>query len=331
MIHEETLVTPQKQKEALEEECFDLVIIGAGPAGMSAALCAGRSDLKTLLIERTLPGGQTSTAYLVDNYLGFPKGLLGEELGKKMEDHLFNYSIQYARENVLDVEKIGMKETIVKTDMGSSYKTKALLIAIGLEPKTLDAPFETKYLGRGISYYAQCDANFYRGMDVAVIGGGNCACYAAEYLSSYVNTLYLIHRSDSIKAVKSLKQRVLNNPKIEVMWNSEVVDVFGIDKIEKIKIHNIQTHQHTWLNSKGLFVYTGRIPPREKFLDTLSQDEKGFIITDEYMRTSIPGIYAAGDIRCKQIRQIATAVSDGMIAAINIERDLSRNSFPIKL
>ena len=194
----------------------------------------------------------------------------------------------------------------------------------GLEPKCIEADFEKKFLGRGISYYAQGDGESYRDKNVAVIGGGNCACYAAEHLSQFVNKLYLIHRSDNIKAVKLLKEKILNNNKIDIIWNSEPVEAFGIDKLEKIKLHNVITNQHTWIDVKGVFVYIGRIPPKEIVSLDVNVDEEGFIITDDYMRTNISGVYAAGDIRSKQIRQIATAVADGMIAAVNADKDLNR-------
>ena len=321
---EETQVQFQKQDQMDDENYFDLVVIGSGPAGMSAALCAGRADLKILLIDRALPGGEASTAYKIDNYLGFPKGILGDELTHRMEDHLKGYNVEFKCETVEDILHIDEPLKVIKTDLGGEYRTKAIIISAGLEPKKLDTEFEKKFLGRGISYYAQSDVETYRGSQVAVVGGGNCACYAADYLSKYVDNLYLIHRSDSIKAVKRLREKVVNNPKIQTIWNSEISEVFGIDRVEKIKVENLLNHQHTWLDIKAVFVYVGRIPPNEIISLDIDVDENGFIITDEYMRTNIKGVYAAGDIRSKQIRQIATAVSDGMIAAVNVEKDLFR-------
>ncbi len=305
-------------------EVFDVIIIGAGPAGMSAAICAGRAMLKVLILERALAGGQASTAYRISNYLGFPKGLLGETLTLRMEEHLEDYPLYYSREVAEDILNSNSETKTVRTDMGVMYHAKAIIIAAGLEPRKLNTDFEVTFRGRGVSYYAQGDGETYRGKDVAVIGGGNCACYAADYLSEQVNHLYLVHRSDSLKAVKSLKEKVMSNPKITVIWNSDLVDAFGLNRIEKIKILNRMNTQHTWLDVKAIFVYVGRIPPKEFLHLHLQTDENGYIITDEFMRTSIRGIYAAGDIRAKQIRQIATAVSDGMIAAINVERDLLR-------
>jgi thioredoxin reductase (NADPH) len=322
-MQEQTLIEKHQLKPH-DGESFDVIVIGAGPAGMSAAICAGRSKLKVLMIERALAGGQASTGYKVSNYLGFPHGILGDNLSMLMEKHVEDFPIFYSRELAEDIMSGQNDEKIVRTDMGSFYKTKAVIIATGLDPKKLNSEFETKFLGRGISYYAQGDAAFYQGTDVAVIGGGNCACYAADYLSEHVRHLYLVHRSDSLKAVKVLKEKILNNPKITIIWHSDLVDAFGIDKLEKIRLRNTLTLQQTWLDVKAIFVYVGRIPSPTILSLSLNTDENGYIITDEYMRTSVKGIYAAGDIRAKQIRQIATAVSDGMIAAINVERDLNR-------
>ena len=320
---EQTLIETHKLRPK-DGESFDIIIIGAGPAGMSAAVCAGRARLKVLILERALPGGQASTGYHISNYLGFPKGILGEKLALQMEAQLEDFPLHYSREVVEDILNSGADSKTIKTDMGNTYHAKGIIIATGLEPRRLNMDFETTFRGRGVSYYAQGDGASYQDKDVAVIGGGNCACYAADYLSEKVNHLYLVHRSDSLKAVKALKEKVMSNPKITVIWNSELTDAFGIDKIEKIKITNRLNDQHTWLDVKAIFVYVGRIPPKEILHLNLQTDENGYIITDEYMRTSIRGVYAAGDIRSKQIRQIATAVSDGMIAAINVERDILR-------
>ncbi len=321
-LHPEEMNVVQKLEMDQNKDYFDVIIVGSGPGGMSAALCAARAKLSVLIIDRNLPGGQTATAYKISNYLGFPAGILGSDLSVKMEDHLNSYGVAYRCETVEDVSDFEDGLKVVKTDLANQYKTKGVILALGLEPKPLETNFERQFLGRGISYYAQSDIEYYRDKDVAVIGGGNCACYAADYLSQYVNKLFLIHRSDYLKAVRNLKQKVMTNDNINVIWNTVPVDAFGIEKLEKIKLSNVVTQQETWLDVNGVFIYVGRIPPNEILNLNLSLDEKGHIITDEFMRTNIPGIYAAGDIRSKQIRQIATAVSDGMIAAINLDKDL---------
>ncbi|MBT5856105.1 FAD-dependent oxidoreductase [bacterium] len=325
MIDNTQTETELERQAPKETERFDVAIIGAGPAGMSAALGAARANLNVLLIEKALPGGETSTACKISNYIGFPKGILGEDLGKRMEDQLNDYpTITHVCESVTDILNISDKEKIIKTSLDSEYKCQAIIFALGLEPKRLDTNFERQFLGRGVSYYARGDVEFHHEEDVMVIGGGNCACYAADYLSNFVNKVYMVHSKDHLRAVKSIKQSVETNPKIDIFWDSKVSEVFGIDRVEKAKVENTVNSQHTWLDVKGIFVYVGRIPPEDIISVEIDTDEDGFIITDEFMRTNIPGIYAAGDIRSKQVRQIATAVSDGMIASINVERDFFR-------
>ena len=325
----DSINTTQTQPEVIKKEpenndLFDVIVIGAGPAGMSSAICASRADLKTLVIEKTLPGGECSTACEIDNFIGQPNGILGPDLGRKMEDQLFSHDIHYTCETVIDFLNIHGDEKTVTTSLGNQYRTRSIILALGLEPKQLNAPFEDRFLGQGVSYYAQADPSYYEGKNAVVIGGGNCACYAADYLAKYVNHVYMVHNYDSIRAVKKLKQRIEKNEKITIMWNSKVIDVFGVDHVEQVHTENVITGQSTWLDAQGIFIYVGRVPPQDIIRFDIELDEQGFIITDECMRTNIKGIYAAGDIRSKQVRQIAPAVSDGMIAAINIERDIFR-------
>ncbi len=322
-MQRETQLQIEKSSSLGHTHDYDIIVVGAGPSGMSAAICAARAQLKVLVLDKAIPGGEASTAYRVDNYLGFPGGVMGLDLARQMEEHMRTFNIDFVCATVDDVRSMGPLDQKVSTDMGRTFLTKAVILSVGLEPKPLGREFEKRFFGRGVSYYAQGDGRSYQGQHVAVIGGGNCACYAAEYLAEHVDRLYLIHRSGHIKAVKSLHDKVLSNPKIQPIWNSEVEDAFGVDKIEKIKVYNTVTGQSIWLDVKCIFVYVGRMPPKEILNLNLQLDEDGYIITDEYMRTSLPGIYAAGDARSKQIRQIATAVADGMIAAVNAGRDIS--------
>ena len=320
----DTSVQLEAAQTPKDNDQFDVIIVGAGPAGMSAGICCARADLNVLVIEKTLPGGECSTAYWINNLVGHSKGILGVDLGQNMETHLLEYNVSYTCEDVVDIISNSKNTKTIKTSLGNAYHSKAVILAQGLEPKKLDTSFANQFLGRGISYYAQGDADYYKGKDVIVIGSGNCACHASEYLVKHVNKIYIINQFDYIKAVSMLKKSVEQNPKIDIMWDSQVTKVFGIDRVEKVQITNQNTQQNTWLDVAGIFVYIGRIPPSQFLSFELAVDENGFIITDEYMRTNIPGVYAAGDIRSKQVRQIATAVSDGMIAAINVERDYFR-------
>jgi len=303
-------------------EIYDLIIIGGGPAGLSAALCASRASLRVLLIEKTVLGGEATEACRIDNLIGFPGGILGTNLATQMRQQIAEWPIDHVFEGVDDIQSLEPFKKVVRTDLGGAYSGKAVLVSVGLEPKKIDSKFENRFLGRGVSYCAQGDCDFYRDEDVVVLGGGNCAAYAADYLAQYARSVTLVHSANHIRAVRSLKEKIEANPKITVLWDSEVEEIFGIERVEKIKIRHLLNQDSTWVNAKAVFVYKGRIPPQEILNLDLKKDEHGFIVTDEYMRTNMTGIYAAGDIRAKQIRQIATAISDGMIAAINIERDL---------
>ena len=320
-----TLPNPELlKKEPENNDMFDVVIIGAGPAGMSAAICASRADLKTLVVEKALPGGECSTACKIDNFIGQPNGIHGPELSRVMEAQLFNQEVFYTCETVVDFINFDGPIKTVTTSLGNSYRTKTIILALVLEPKKLESDFEHRFMGQGVSYYAQADPSYYENKNAVVIGGGNCACYAADYLSKYVNQVYMVHNYDSIRAVKKLKNSIESNEKITIMWNSKVTELFGVDHVERVKTENVITGQSTWLDAQGVFIYIGRVPPQDIVRFDVQLDEQGFIVTDEFMRTNIKGVYAAGDIRSKQVRQIAPAVSDGMIAAINIERDYFR-------
>ena len=312
---DDTLTSVEKEDQSKSsKDIFDTVIIGAGPAGMSAAICAARASLNVLLIDKALPGGECATACRIDNYIGHPGGVLGPDLGKKMEDQLKEYSnITLRCEVVKDILNIESDIKIVQTELENSYKTKTIILTIGLEPKKLNAAFESQFIGRGVSYFAQCDAEFHRDQDVIVIGGGNCACYAADYLANFASQVYMVHSFDHLRAVQTLKDKIMANPQITLMWDSQVTEVFGVDRVEKAKVENLINGQYTWVDVKGVFVYVGRKPSTDKISIEIEVDEEGYIVSDECMRTNIKGVFAAGDIRSKQVRQIATAVSDGMI------------------
>ena len=320
-MKEDTAVNSKKMM-IKKANIYDVIIIGAGPAGLSAGICAARAGLRTLVIEKALPGGEITTACKIDNYLGFPNGIMGEDLAKLMEQQLLSYPVEYVCEFVKKVMQNEKQEKIVLTELNNKYIAKKIILAMGVEPKKLEKEFAKAFFGRGVSYCAKGDALSYKDKDVVVLGGGNCACYAANYLAQFVNRVYLVHSSDELRAVKVLKDSILDNKKITVMWGSEITEAFGIDKLEKVKVVNILNQQYTWLDVKAVFVYLGRKTPKVMRDWGVKLDEDNYIITDEFMRTSSPGIYAAGDIRSKQIRQIATAVADGMIAAINVDKEL---------
>ena len=235
---------------------------------------------------------------------------------------MFSHDVFYCCETVIDFLNVHGPVKTVTTSLGNTYRTKTIILAIGLEPKKLNADFEDRFMGQGISYYAQADPSYYKDKNAVVIGGGNCACYAADYLSKFVNHVYMVHNYDSIRAVKKLKGSVESNEKITIMWNSKVTELFGVDHVERVHTENVITGQSTWLDAQGVFIYVGRVPPQDIVRFDVELDEQDSLSP---MNTAgnRKGIYA-GDIRSKQVRQIAPAVSDGMIAAINIERDFFR-------
>ena len=275
-----TLTVTEPIKKAPENnDIFDVIIIGSGPSGMSAGICASRSDLKTLIIEKALPGGECSTACKIDNFIGQPKhGILGEDLGRVMEEQLFTHDVYYTCETVIDFINIQGPVKTVITSLGNEYRTKTIILAIGLEPKKLNAEFESQFMGHGISYYAQADPSYYENKNAVVIGGGNCACYAADYLTNFVNHVYMVHNFDQLRAVKKLKQKIESNENITLMWNSKVTEVFGIDHVEKVKTEHVLTGQSTWLDAQGIFIYIGRTPHKILFVLILTLMKKGSLL-----------------------------------------------------
>ena len=289
---------------------FDLIIIGGGPAGLTAALYAGRAKLKTLLIEKALIGGMATTTYKIENYPGFPKGISGIELGQKFEESLqpLGISTYYG-----EVSKIHADRSIEIE--GKKIGARAIIIATGTETKKLGIPGEDKLRGRGISYCATCDGPFYKGKNIAVVGGGNAAVEEAIYLTRFANKISIIHRRDKLRADKILAERAINDPKIFIVWNSVIEKIEGEKQVEKLTILNTQTNTRSSIPIEGIFVYIGRNPNSKFIHGLLKMSDGGFIEVDPEMRTSIPGIFACGDILNKSLRQVVTAAGDGAIAA----------------
>lgn len=291
---------------------YDLIIIGGGPAGLTASIYAKRFGLNTLLIEKLGTGGQVPLTDLVENFPGFPEGISGVELATKITEQAKRFNSEIINEEVLEVDFGEPKR--VKTSV-SVYESKGIIIATGANPKKLNIPGEREFTGRGVSYCAVCDAYFYKNKDVVVVGGGDSALTEALYLTTFVNKLYLIHRRDKFRAAQYLQEKVLKNNKIEIILNSELKEIKGEKRVEKVIVYNKEKNENFELNVNGVFIYVGLNPNSEMFKDKITLDENGFIITDEDMRTNIKFVYAAGDVRKKSLRQIITACSDGAIAA----------------
>jgi len=299
-----------------------LVIIGAGPAGMAAALYASRARIKTLLLERISPGGQMLLTHWVDNYLGFPEGIMAYELVEKMAAHAKRFGIDEMNGEVVSIvsEQGGFS---IQLANGDAISTRAIIVATGANPKRLNVPGEQGLTGKGVSYCATCDGPFYRDQTVAVIGGGDTAVEEALFLTKFAQKVYLIHRRDQLRAVALLQEKALSEPKIEPIWNTVVESINGEDTVRSLSLLNRVNGVRNELQVNGVFIFVGLAPNTSFLPPEVRRDEQGFIITDEWMKTSVPGILAAGDCRFKPLRQIITAVGDGATAAFSVSHMLT--------
>lgn len=296
-----------------EERMYDVIIIGAGPAGMTAAVYASRANLDTLMLERGVPGGQMADTEEIENYPGF-ESILGQELSMKMLDHAKKFGAEYGYGNVQEIIDHGNYKEVKAGD--KKFKAKAIIIATGAEYKKLGIPGEEEFTGRGVSYCAVCDGAFYRERKIVVIGGGDSAVEEGMYLTRFAKKVTIIHRRDKLRAQKILQERAFKNEKIEFIWDTVVEEIHGKDgKVSHLTIKNVKTGETGEFQTDGVFVYIGTVPLSEPFKSLGIVNEEGYIPTNENMETKIPGIFAAGDVRDKLLRQIATATGDGSIAA----------------
>lgn len=293
---------------------YEVVIIGGGPAGLTAGLYTSRAGLKSLLVERGMFGGQIVNAPLVENYPGFPEGISGPELGSLMHQQATKYGLETVTAEVTGVE-VGQPYKIVTTE--GSFEAEAIIIAAGSEYSKLGVPGEETLLGHGVSYCATCDGFFFRGRGVAVVGGGDVAITDALELAQHASKVYVIHRRDQLRAGQVLQQRASAEPKIEFIWDTVVEEIVGEQAVKALKLRNVKTKRLSTLEVAGVFVSVGLKPNSQPFADVVELSETGHIVTDELMATSVPGIFAAGDIRGKSARQIASAVGDGATAALS--------------
>ena len=300
----------------------DLVIVGGGPAGLAAGIYAARSALSVLLIERENPGGKAATANLIDNYPGFPEGVGGVELAGRMEQQARRFGLTIETAELKNLTPAGAGFT-VNTSAGT-FQAGAVIIATGVEPRRLNIKGETELAGRGVSYCATCDGPFFQDKRLAVVGGGNEALEEALHLTKFADKIYLIHRRDALKATQALQDEVLAHNKIEYLRNSTVRGIEGDPMVSGIRLKTAGQAEETLLPVEGVFIYADNAPLSAAIKDLVETDERGFIITDEKMRTSHPGIFAAGDVRHNTLRQVVTAVSDGAVAAVEAEKYLKK-------
>jgi thioredoxin reductase (NADPH) len=299
---------------------FEVIIIGGGPAGLTAGLYTSRSRLNTLLIEIGLLGGQMTTTEVIENYPGFPQGINGDELSRLMEEQAKRFGMEVVSEEVVEIQLEGERK-LVKTDE-STYLCQALIICTGNEYRKLGIPGEDEFTGKGVSYCATCDGAFFRDSQIVVVGGGDSALTEALFLTKFAKELTIIHRRDALRGTKIYQERIFANPKIKLLWNSVIQEIKGDSIVQSILVKNVKTGEITELKTEGVFLFVG-LSPRTQFLRSLiNLDEAGYIITDENGETSVKGIFAAGDCRKKMLRQVATAVGDGAMAAFAAEKYL---------
>jgi len=295
-----------------------VIIIGGGPAGLSAGLYASRARLSTLLIEKGIFGGQIANAELVENYPGFPDGISGFELGELMHQQATKYGLETVAAEVIGVE-LGERGKVVKTSEGQ-YMAKAVIIAGGAGPNRLGVAGEEEFVGKGVSYCATCDGPLFKEQEVAVVGGGDSAVEEGILLTRFASKVFLIHRRNQLRASKLLQERAFANPKIEFLWDTVVEEILGHDLVKGLKLRNVITGERSTLEVSGVFIYVGLHPSTDYLRGLLPLDEEGRITTDERMQTEIPGIFAAGDVRRNSPRQAITAAGDGATAALSAEK-----------
>jgi thioredoxin reductase (NADPH) len=292
----------------------DVIIVGGGPAGLASAIYASRARLKTLLIEKSGCGGQMIVTDLIENYPGFNE-INGFDLSVKLEKQARDFGAEIVYDEVTGI-KDGLVKKVVTEN--SSYETKTIIIAAGTSVKKMNIPGEASFIGRGVSFCATCDAPFYKNKDVLVIGGGDSATQEALYLSKFAKNVTVLCRRDELRAIKILRERITACANISIIYDSIPKEILGKDSIEKVIITNVKTNKDTDLKVNGVFVFIGLVP-NTSFLSNLVLDKNGYVITDEDMNASIAGIFACGDIRKKQLRQVVTAVSDGAQAAVSAQ------------
>jgi len=296
---------------------YELVIIGGGPAGLTAGLYAARGGLNVILIEKIVPGGQIIITDWIENYPGFPEGLSGPDLVQKMTEQVKRFDLSIENNEVVSVD---FSEPVKKLTLNDRTLTShAIIIATGASPKKLGVPGEETFFGKGISSCATCDGPFFKDSIVAAVGGGDTGVQESLFLTKFAKKVYLIHRRDKLRAAAILQKRALANEKIEIIWDSVLTDIGGLTHVENITVKNIKTGEKTQFSVDGCFIWVGTIPNAQFLGDSLKLDEYGFIVADLNMETSVPGVFAAGDVRNTPLRQVVTAVGDGAIAAISAE------------
>ncbi len=296
---------------------YDVIIIGAAPAGLTAGLYCGRARLKTLILEKGVPGGELLNTARIEDYPGFEE-ISGQELAERLERQARKFGVEIKMDEAVEVSSEGEWKRVVAEQ--GIYTAGAVIVAAGGKPKKLDVPGEGELAGRGVSYCALCDGPFFQDQAIAVVGGGNTAVEEADYLTKFAKRVYIIHRSDHLRAQKVIQERAFNNPKIEILWNTVVEAIKGRDQVEAVVLKRVVGEEQWELPVGGVFIFIGFTPNNIK--DHANHDQAGFFLTNERMETSIPGLFAVGDIRAQPVRQITNATADGTVAAVMAQKYL---------
>lgn len=303
------------------KKVYDVIVIGGGPGGYTAALYAARAGLDTLVIEKLSVGGQMALTDTIDNYPGFEEGIDGISLGFKMQQGAEKFGVKTEYDEIVSVSLDGKVKTI--TGASGEYESKTVIIATGAGPRELGIEKEKELTGKGVHYCAHCDGRFYKDKTVVVVGGGNSAAEDALYLSRLAKKVYLVHRRDKLRATKIYREALLKAGNVEFIWDSRVADFYSDKRVNGVKIENIKSLEMKDIECDGVFVSVGRKPASELFEGKIELDKNGYIIADESTKTSISGVFVVGDVRTKELRQVVTAVSDGAVAAHFAEKYIS--------
>ncbi|MBN1639904.1 MAG: thioredoxin-disulfide reductase [Anaerolineae bacterium] len=300
---------------------YDLIIIGGGPAGLTAAIYAGRAAITPLVLSGGMPGGQISSTALVENYPGFPKGANGFELAVGFQEQAEHFGAEIVIEPATEVD-LSVRPFVVKT-RGETYQARSVIIATGAFPRRLGIPGEREFFGRGVSTCATCDGFLYKEKRVVVVGGGDSAIDEGLFLAKFASEVIVVHRRDALRAHKQLQERAFANPKMRFVWDSVAEEVLGNGKVTGLRVRNVKSGETQVIETSGVFVYVGLIPATKIFQGQIDLDDAGYVITDAHKRTNVPGVFAAGDVENPDFRQCVVAAGSGATAAIQAERYLS--------
>jgi len=295
-----------------DQKIYDVIVAGAGPAGMTAAVYTSRANMSTLLLERGAPGGQMANTEEIENYPGFTS-ILGPELANKMFEHAQQFGAEYAYGDIREIRDEEPYKRVITGD--KEYLAKAVIVATGAEHRMLGVPGEKEFSGRGVSYCAVCDGAFFRGKELVVVGGGDSAVEEAVFLTRFASKVTIVHRRDQFRAQKILQKRAFENEKISVIWDTQVKEIRGDGKVQSVLLENVKTGEQREFATDGIFIYVGMNPLSQPVRNLGITNEAGYIVTDEKMQTKVKGVFAAGDVREKMLRQVVTATGDGSIAA----------------